>query len=364
MARGISTGGDVIKTTVDGVDVGTLWREFQETMRLRNEARDNLAALLSFRSTAAGDQVAQTTAVDDFEEASEFGVPKAIRNPGVFLTLGWDFKWYDAASRLSWKFLVDADRSQVEAVNAAILEADNRLVFKAMMGRLFNNAVTVNPEGLNVYPLYAADGAVPPEHAGITFDGAHTHYLSSGAAVVDGNDVVELTRHVQHHGHGNPAEGGRVVVFCHPNEAEVLRGVTKGASSSVDFIPSESAPAFLTTQTLVGDRPPAALGRIPIIGSLGSAWISENALIPSGYLLAVAVYGGDSPRNVLALREHPRPELRGLRLIPGSNEDYPLQDAYASRGFGTGVRQRGGAAVMKIGAGAYAAPAEYASVLS
>lgn len=364
MARGISTGGDVLKTDALGQPLNNLWREFQDAMRLKNEARDNFASLLSFRTSAVAENVAQTTAPDDFEEASEFGVPKAIRLPGTYLTLAADFKWFDAASRFTWRALVDMDSEQIASVNAAILEADNRLVFRAIMGRLFNNAVTVNGEGLNVYPLYAADGAIPPEHAGITFDGNHTHYLSSGAAVVDGNDVVELTRHVQHHGHGNPAEGGRVVVFCHPNEAEVLRGVTKGASSSVDFIPSESAPAYLTTQALVGDRPPAALGRIPVMGSLGSAWVSENALVPSGYLAAVAIYGGNDRRNTLMLREHPRPELRGLRLIPGSDKDYPLQDSYASRGFGTGIRQRGGAAVMKIGTGAYAAPAEYSTVIA
>lgn len=366
MARGISTGADIIKVTVDGRDLTRqVWKEFQDSLRLKNEDRDNFLALLGFKTTAAGDSIAQTTNVDDFEKASEFGVPKSLRAPGDYLTLGFNFDWFDAATRYTWRFLADADASQVEAIHAAALEADNRLVFKACFGRLLNNVATTNPEGLPVYPLYNADGTVPPEYAAVTFSGSHTHYLVSGAATVDGNDVVELTRHVAHHGYGDAARGARVIVFCHPNEAELLRGVAKGATSSVDFINSESAPAFLTTQTLVGQRPPSSLGRIPIFGSLGAAWLSENALIPPGYLVAVAVGGANASSNVLAIREHTRAELRGLRQIPVSAAEPTVQDSYYSRGFGTGVRLRGAAAVMQVKAsGTYDIPSDYTTVLA
>ena len=363
MARGISTGGDVIRATVDGVDIGSLWAEFAATLTLRNQARDNLRALLGFTTTAAGDQVAQTTSLDDFELASEFGVPKALRTGGEILTLGFNFAWFDAGTRFTWKFLVDADAGQVEAVHSAALEADNRLVFKAMMGGLLNPAPRLNPEGLAVRGLYSADSTVPPEYAGVSFDGTHTHYLVSGAAALDAGDIVDATRHLQHHGHGDPSQGGRVVVFMNPVEAEAVRNF--GPASKPDLIPSASAPAYLTDLTIVGDRPPANLGRIPIYGSLGSAWLSENPLIPQGYLVAVSVYGENDQRNCLAFREHVRPELRGLRQIPGGNGTYPLQDSYYSRGFGTGVRQRGGAVVTQIkAAGVYETPAPYTSVLA
>jgi hypothetical protein len=361
--RGINTAGDLIRETVDGVPVSRLWGEFIETLKIRNETRDNLMAFLGFKTTAAGDQVAQTADVEDMEKASEYGLAKSVRAPGVFLTLGFNFDWFDAATRFTWQFLVDADASQVEAQHQAVLEADNRLVFKAMMGALFSNASRLNPEGLTVQPLYNADGTIPPEHAGVTYDGTHTHYLVSGAASLEGNDVIDVTRHVTHHGKGDTSQGERVVVFMHPNEAEVARGIVRGATSAADFIPSESAPAFLTDQTIVGDRPPAALGRISIFGSLGTAWLSESSLIPAGYLAAASVAGSNDPRNVLAVREHSRPELRGLRLIPGPSDDHPLQQSTYQRGFGTGVRQRGGAAIMQIKAsGSYAVPAMYSVV--
>ena len=58
----------------------------------------------------------------------------------------------------------------------------------------------------------------------------------------------------------------------------------------------------------------------------------------------------------VGLREHVNTSLRGLRLVKGPNPDYPLIDSFYQRGFGTGVRQRGGAVVMKITAGSYSAP--------
>lgn len=365
MSRGTVTAGDAIKTTVDGVDTTNLFAEFQETMRLRNEARDNLTALLTFRTTAAGEKIAQTINADDFEEASEFGVPKGLRPGHDVLTLAYGFRWFDAATRFTWRFLSDADASQVEAVTASMLEADNRLVHKSVLGALLNPTPRVNPETLTILGLYNADGTVPPEIDGQTFTGTHSHYLISGAATLDGNDLLDAARHVTHHGHGDVSRGGRIVIFMHPNEAEVARGIKKGATSNADFIPSESAPAYLTDLTLVGDRAPASLGRIAIFGSIGSAWLSESSLIPAGYIVAVAVNGANDQRNVLGLREHVRPELQGLRLVGGGNTDYPLTSSYFQRGMGTGVRQRGGAAVMQIkAAGTYDIPAAYATVLA
>ena len=35
-------------------------------------------------------------------------------------------------------------------------------------------------------------------------------------------------------------------------------------------------------------------------------------------------------------------------MIPGRNQRYPLQDSFFARGFGTGVRHRGAAAVLQV----------------
>lgn len=266
MARGFSTSGDIVRNTIDGVDFSTIWAEFEETIRLRNRDRDSLRAMLSFSTTAAGEAVAQTSSLDDFEDASEYGVPKAIRNDLTSLVLGYNLKDRDLAARYTYQFLRDADRSQIEAVHQSALDADNRQIFKSVLGALLNNTARVNPEGLAVKPLWNNDGTVPPDWNGVAFAGSHNHYVVSGSATFDGGDIRDAFQQVAHHGYGSPDVGGRVIVFLNPVQAEQARGFVKGAAATdpFDFIPGPTAPAYLTTETLVGDRPPAQVGAIPI----------------------------------------------------------------------------------------------------
>jgi hypothetical protein len=367
MARGFSTSGDIVRNTIDGVDFSTIWSEFAETIRLRNRDRDSLRAMLSFSTTAAGEAVAQTSSLDDFEDASEFGVPKSIRNDLTSLVLGYNLKDRDLAARYTYQFLRDADRSQIEAVHQSALDADNRQIFKSVLGALLNNTARVNPENLVVKPLWNNDGTVPPDWNGVAFAGSHNHYIVSGSATFDGGDIRDAFQAVAHHGYGSPDVGGRVIVFLNPVQAELARGFVKGAAATdpFDFIPGPTAPAYLTTETLVGDRPPAQVGAIAIFGQYGSALLSESSLVPNGYVVSVATFGSNDQRNPIGFREHLRPEYRGLRQIPGSSSDYPLQDSYYTRTWGTGVRQRGGAAVVQVkAAGGYDIPAEYATVIA
>ena len=50
---------------------------------------------------------------DSFEEATEFGVPRAIRPPSDVLKLGYQFKDFDISLRATWKFLRAATAEQV-----------------------------------------------------------------------------------------------------------------------------------------------------------------------------------------------------------------------------------------------------------
>ncbi len=362
MARGTSTVGDIVPVLGDGTETNALWRESQAALVVQNGLRDSLRALLTYPTTFAGEDVIQVAGGDDFEEASEFGEPKGLRAPTALLRLGFGFKDFDTATRFTWKFLRDAAADQVRAVVNLALEADNRLVFNAVMGALFNPAARVNPEARTVFSLYNADGTVPPAYAGITHLGTHTHYVVSGGAVIDGGDLVDLIDHVSHHGY---AETGRLLLLCHPNQGKAIRGFRVASGAPFDFIPSQAAPPYLTDQMLVGDKPPAAYGRIAIAGAYGPAWVAEHPLIPAGYVLAVASDGAGSARNPVGFREHQRPEYRGLRQIPGGSPNYPLTDSFYQRSFGTGVRHRGAAAVMQIKAtGTYDVPAIWSSVIA
>ena len=88
--------------------------------------------------------------------------------------------------------------------------------------------------------------------------------------------------------------------------------------------------------------------------------IVEDDLFPVGYVLVVGSGGSMNLNNPVGIREHKNASLRGLRLVKGRDADYPLIDSFYNCGLGSGIRQRGGAAVMQIKAsGTYAPPSQY-----
>lgn len=350
MARGISSAFDVPSTTIDGVDLNNLWAEYQETLDLANQRRTALSSLFTFDTTASADHVYQTGQGDDFEEASEFGEPTSLRNgPLTSVKMGFPLRWFDKATRFTWKFLLDASAEQVSTIHAQALEADNRLLYKNVMSALFSNVNRTNEDGVTVYSLWnGTDGQKPLPHLGNTFTTNHSHYLVSGAATLDAGDVEDVLDTVTEHGYG-PELGDQMVVLANPQEVKVIAGFRAGVGgASFDFIPSESAPAYLTSELLVGQRPPATFEGLKVAGSYGGAYIVEDYLVPKGYIVSLATAGSNSARNPLAFRQHVRGEYQGLRLIGGDNQKYPLAESFYSRGFGVGVRHRSAAAVLQV----------------
>lgn len=359
--RGTNTEGDVLTQTVDGRSLNDIWAEFQASLGIFNEARSRLVNLLTFPVTNPIEDVPQITG-DDFEEASEFGEPKGIRG-GDYFSMGYDFKWYDLAVRYTWKFLAEATGGQVEALNNMALEADNRLVFSRVMRAIFNDAnrtASIRGTNVNVYAFYNADGTVPPSYKNNSFDGTHTHYLTSGAATVDSGDLDDMEEHLVHHGYGKQ-NGSQLVMLANRAQLATIRGFRVASGDSYDFIASQGAPAFLLPGSGVeGGRPPSTYAGMDVAGSYGPWLIIEEDYIPAGYLFGFATGGEMQATNPIGFREHQNASLRGLRLVKGRDNDYPLIDSFYNRGFGTGVRHRGAGVVMEITADvAYDAPADY-----
>jgi hypothetical protein len=369
MPQGYNVEADVITTTADGRSLNDLWTEFTDVVRIHNERRQTLIDLMTFPVVNVIEDVPVSTG-DDFEEASEFGVPKGTRTTLNYFSMAYDFKWYDIATRYTWKFLAEAPAQQVEAIHQGVLEADNRLVFKKVMNTLFRNTNrTANITGNNytVYALYNADGTVPPDYKSNTFSGTHTHYLTSGAATIDSQDVEAMFDHLRHHGYGE-ANGTQMVLLTNQAEADTIRTWRAGvanANSQVakyDFIPAQNQPALIIPNAagLLGTQVTGTWRGLTVVGSYGPALIVQEEYIPAGYVVLLGTGGEGALQNPIGLREHRNAALRGLRLLPGNQTNYPLIDAYYSRGFGTGIRQRGGAVVQQITAGAYAIPTTYA----
>jgi len=356
---------DVLVTnSTDGVDYNDMWAEFQATVQLQNSERQAIIDFLTFDVTANIETVAQLSSAK-FERASEYGEPRGIRQKPTSFSLGYDFGWYDLGARYTWQFLADAASGQVSAINAAALDADNRLVFEVVLSALYNNTnrtAVIDDLEVPVKALYNADGTVPPTYKTNTFDGTHNHYLTSGAATITSGDLDDLIEHLRHHGYDR-TNGVTQVVLVNSREGKVIRGFRQANGDTYDFIPAAGEPQDLileATQVVSGGRPGATYGGLNVIGKYGDVLIIEDDLFPAAYVVIVGTGGRQNLNNPVGLRQHQRPELRGLRLVKGRDADYPLIDSFYNRGIGTGIRQRGGSAVMQITANAsYTPPTAY-----
>ena len=366
---GYHTAGDLVTVTNDNVDLNALWGVYQDSMSIYNEAMDRLAALFTFPVTNPIETVPQVGEAQ-FEEASEFGEPRGQRIELDYFQLGYDFRNYDTATRYTWMFLRDADVRQVDAVHQEILRADRRLVFRKIMEAIFDNrnrTTDIRNQNYNVYPMYNGDGTVPPTYKGTTFDGTHSHYIVSGNTTIDSSDVEDAYTHIAEHGFG--LENGTVFVML-ANKAQVKemrkwragQVSANGVVANYDFIPAANQPTMIlpNAEGLLGSLPPDSFKGMRVVGSYADILIIEESYIPQGYFLMFGTGGAANLQNLVGLREHVNPAYRGLRLLPGNQQRYPLVDGYYARSFGTGIRQRAGGVVVQIkAAGSYDIPNQY-----
>lgn len=378
---GIATQGDVVTRLADGTDPNDLWQEFQQTLDAFNQHRQSLIDFLTFSVQNTIETVPQGTTVD-FELASEFGVPKGVQTGITYWQMGYDFQWYDIATRYTWKFLLDVDARQVEMIHQQVLEGDNRNVFNKVMNALFRNTnrtASISGNNYNVYSLYnGTDGTVPPPYKTNTFNSSHSHYLTTGVfdaanGSLDSADIELMMDHLRHHGYGE-SEGATMILLVNKAEADKIRlwrlGTdTNSGSSTVlanyDFVPSAaSAPLILPNALLgaglLGQQPPSHINGMPVMGSYGPFLIVQEDYIPAGYLVGFSTGGVGGTPNPVGFREHANAGVRGLQLLPGNQSGYPLQDSFYRRGFGTGIRQRGAAVVTQLNTASYTVPTQFA----
>lgn len=392
--RGTSQQSDIITQTTDGVDLGSVWSDFQQVLAAYNARRTGLVNFLTYGVTNPVETVSQANGDAEFEIASEYGVPKSVRTGATYFQMGFPFEWYDIAGRFTWKFLIDASAGQVESIHNAIIEADNRLVFGEVMKTLFDNtnrAANILDRPYTVYSLYnGTDGTTPPTYKSTSFAASHSHYMVSGMTNAAGTDVGAvagtglkiagvhldaLLKNITEHGF-DAASGAQLIVMVNSTESARIRNFRNlanlsaqaaavgGLQATYDFIPAQGTPSLLLPRDLVvpgNANPPAATYQgLKVIGQYGDALIVEEDYIPSGYLVAFATGGTNGLTNPLGIREHATTSLRGLRLVKGRDPDYPLQESYYQRGFGVGIRQRGSAAIMRLAdSGAYSVPTAY-----
>lgn len=366
---GYHTAGDLVTQTNDNIDLNALWSVYQDSMSIYNDAMDRLAGLFTFPVTNPIETVPQVGEAQ-FEEATEFGEPRGNRVEVDYFQLGYDFRDYDTATRYTWKFLRDADGRQVDAIHQEILRADRRLVFRKIMEAIFDNRnrnTDIRNQNYTVYPLYNGDGTVPPTYKGQTFDSTHSHYVVSGNAAIDSSDVEDAYGLIAEHGFGLE-NGTTFVMLANKTQVKEMRRwragqvSANGVVANYDFIPAANQPTMIlpNAEGLLGSLPPDSFKGMRVVGSYADILIIEESYIPQGYFLMFGTGGAANLQNLVGLREHVNPAYRGLRLLPGNQQRYPLIDGYYARSFGTGIRQRAGGVVFQIKAdGSYEIPTQY-----
>jgi hypothetical protein len=362
---GIAGFGDVlVNQTADGVPLEHLW-EIEEVVRLWNAEKTTIANLVSYPTTVPADAIPQSLVAESFDEASEYGVPTAMKPPLPYLKVGYTLKDYDKATRFTWKFLRDATAEQVRAQVTRILEGDARLRQGLVLDRLFSPVEGANEWQHRVFGLWnGTDGLKPPDFMGKTFTTGHVHYLVSGATGIDSQDVELAMNHVTEHGYGLGGGRGQLLILANPVEAEAVMSWRAGVTNAntqvakYDFIPSTAnVPAYLTDQNVVGALPPKDVSGVPVLGSYGGAWLLKSNVIPQGYFAVVSSGGPNSDDNPIALRQHENRNYQGLRIIPGNQQRYPLIESLFARAVGVGTRHRGAAVVVQCkAAGGYDVP--------
>jgi len=386
MAQGYSASGDILTRTRDGQDLNQLWGAYTSALAEFNATRQPLIDLLSFTTTGVIEEIVQP-GTERMERATEFGIPKSVR-PGLTPTArAYPFEWYDTRNGYTFQFLAGgpghtngASQAQLDAVLNMVMEADNVLQYELVMKALFNNAnrtTLVDGVQYNVTALYNGDGMYIPPYRGTTFNPAtHTHYTFSGQAsqtAFDPQDHIDLARLVEEHGYTRSA-GYNIVFLMNPTDANngirrfvrntaIDLGAAVDPVSLYDFIPTASQNLVMMLPpgyTLTGGLPPQTFAGLDVAGSWGEYLVVVDAQIPAGYMIAVAMRGTGVQSNVVGIREHSNPSMRGLVLVPGNRQQYPLIDSYFIRGLGSAIGPRGAAAVMKLDPAAYSVPAAFA----
>ena len=279
--------GDILTHTPDGVDLNQLWGEFVNANTVYNEHKQGFVGILTYPVVSDIELVPQ---IGDFqfEVATEFGIPRGQNTNISYYQLAYAYQDYDLKLGYTWKFLRDAPSQQIEAIHTKAIQADQALVFRKTMEALFDNrsrSTIINAMTFNVFPLANADGWVPPSYKGVTFDGTHNHYLTSGNAVVDSGDFEMAVNHLTEHGYGWDT-GTQIICFANRSEVNSIRKWRFGQVSAntvvanFDFVPAIGQPAQRSpnmAKVLRVGQAPATRNGLRVSGArTWMSWLSKS----------------------------------------------------------------------------------------
>ncbi len=331
--------------TVDGQSVNEIWSDMQAMLSAFNASNDAVVALLSFSTERSNEKVG-VPINPGFQKATEFGRPSKIRFKNV--SRGFPLEHFDLGDGYTQEYIDSASGAQLAAVQATVLNAWTTLEREITMEAVYNDTNLTDQDGINVVRLYNGDGEVPPTIKRWTHDGNHDHYLAGGGGGFVQADLDTMGEHLVHHGFREFGDSA-FILLVHRDEMATVRAFA-------NFIPAEtgSRPVELGNSGVVAGLERGA-GGLTVEGWVNDWTIVEFNDTPSGYLFGMVSGGPLDRRNIVGNRVHENPSARGLRLVEGNRQNYPLYDSVYDGYLGAGVGQRGAGVIMRDNA-SYAVP--------
>jgi len=331
--------------TVDGQSVNSIWDDMQSMLSAFNASNDAVVALLSFQTDRSNEKVG-VPINPGFQKATEFGRPSKIRFKNI--ARGFPIEHFDLGDGYTQEYIDAATGGQLAAVQATVLNAWTTLEREITMEAVYNDTNLTDQDGINVKRLYNGDGEIPPTIKRWAHDGTHTHYLAGGGGGFTQTDLDTMGEHLVHHGFREFGDSA-FILLAHRDEMATIRAFA-------NYIPADSSsrPEELGASGVVRGMARGA-GGLSVEGWVNDWTIVEFNDTPSGYLFGMVSGGPLDKRNIVGNRVHENPSARGLRLIEGNRQNYPLYDSVYDGYLGAGVGQRGAGVIMRDNA-SYAVP--------
>ena len=280
------------------------------------------------------------------EKGDEFSRART-QKPDKAGKVGFPLEKFIYAIGWTAEYLQNATPAQIATATLNAERAHRRMLLEGVRGALFrptnytfNDYLTTNPIDIGVRALFNGDGNVPPLGPNLEeFDGAHTHFLAVNGLTVNAANSLILT--VAEH-----TNDGNVRIHINVAQEAAWRGLT-------GFVPLTDVRVRVGADQVIGQ---AALDTSRInnrlIGYFNGAEVWVKPWIYNNYALAL---DANARVKALSMREHADASRRGLRTV-AEIVTYPLQSQYMEAWVGFGVKNRGAAAALYTGGGAYVDP--------
>jgi hypothetical protein len=246
--------------------------------------------------------------------------------------------------------VADANR----AVNMLTL-GDTFWMRDHILAALFTNVDWTHTDdehgALTIHGLANGDAIQYQIQSGANAGATDTHYFAQANAIGEAADdpFPEIFEEINEH----PENSGDVIALIPTNlkaDVQALEGYFQASDPNIAL--------GANANRLIGNLNTPVPGKLFGYHDAG-VWLVEWKHLPDNYIIGLS-NGGE---KVLKQREHPEPELKGLKQ-EARREDYPYFERQWIRRAGFGAFNRVGALVYRIGDASYAIPTNYTSPMA